>query len=295
MKVLIIGLGKLGNHVLNNFLNNGLNNIEVYTRDISKYINIKNDNVVFLSKINEAKQPDVIFITANLYKPEDRLKYLENNFNTDKYFNVRDDESNKNQLMILDIVKNLKHLKEVPLIITANPPELLIKVMHDELGWKSIYNMQMMLDNKRISKITNLNENDCLCVGEHGNPTPTLNHIKKVDQDLYKNINLELSKIITKIHLEHKGTPPLIDAEKSLDVLIQSILSGKELNCVLTTYDDETKTGFGKPFTVKGLNFQEKDMPELSEFESLLLKETKEKLIKKWSNIKENISELKIK
>ena len=295
MKVLIIGLGELGNHILGDFLKDNSNQIEIYTRDNSKYENFKYENVSSLKSLSDAKQPDIIFIAANLYKPEDRFKYLEDNFNTDKYYNVRDDEKEKNQEMVQDVIKGIKHLKAVPVIVTANPPELLVKTIHDELGWNSVYNMQMMLDNKRISKITNLPVNNCLCIGEHGNPVPTLSHVKELNNSIYEEINLELSRVVTKIHHEYKGTPPLIDAKEALDTLVESILSGKELDCVLTTYNADTKTGFGKPFIVKGLNFEEQEIPKLSEIENLLLEGTNKRLINKWNNEVENANEIKIK
>lgn len=284
MKVLIIGLGELGQRVLEDFSVDVSSYIEIYTRDHSKYAKLLKENVISLSNLSDSKQPDIIFITANLYKPEDRFKYLQDNLNTDKYLNVRDDEKNKNEEMIRGIIKNIKHLNSVPIITTANPSELLVKIIHDELGWNSVFNMQMMLDNKRIGNIVNLSENDYLCIGEHGNPIPTISHIKKFDINIYNQINIELSNVISKIHYEYKGTPPLYEAKKSLDILIESILLNKELNCILTTFDNNTNTGFGKPFIVKGLNFKEQKIPILSDFENTLLNETKERLIKKWGN-----------
>ena len=295
MKVLIIGLGELGKHILDDFSKDKSTNIEVFTRDSSKYEIIKRDNLISLSDLNSASQPDIIFISANLYKPEDRLNYLENNFNTDNYYNVRDNEKTKNQEMMLDIVNNIKHLKSVPVITTANPPELLVKIIHDKLGWNSVYNMQMMLDNKRISKITGLSNNECLCIGEHGNPIPTLSHIKEVNNDIYEEINTELSKVIKRIHKEFKGFPPFNDAKESLDVLIESILLNKELNCILTTYNSETKTGFGKPFILKGLNFREQQIPLLSQKENRLLNETNNRLSEKWVQETESSNEFNFK
>ena len=231
-----------------------------------------------------------INIDARYYSSYDRYKnfnsnfanYLEDNFNTDKYFNVRDDEKTKNQDMMIGITKSLKHLKTVPLIITANPSELLVKVIHDELGWGSVYGMQMMLDNTRISNIVNLPKSEYLCIGEHGNPVPILYHLKEIDNNIYDKINIELSSIVSKIHHDYKGIPPLIEAKKSLDYLIDAICYDKELNCVFTSYNEETGTGFGKPFKVKGLNFIEQKIPALSQKEKLLLEETNKRLINKW-------------
>lgn len=283
MKILIIGLGNIGSYILENISNYNSVKIEVYNKNFDSYQNIKKSNITYLNRLEDAIHPEIIFITANSYTPEDRLKYLEKNINNKDINNFRDDEGNKNLSMFIEIIKNIKHLNKVPLIITANPPELLIKIIYEKFGWVSTYNMQMMIDNKRISLITNLPDSECLCIGEHGNPVPTISHLKINDDQIYKNIDIELSKI-TKYLLINKGIPPLDSAKEALNRLIESILSDNEINCVLTTYDKDIKIGIGKPFKVKGLEFKEQLIPILSDKENLLYKNAQDKLIHKWVN-----------
>jgi len=290
MKVLIIGLGQLGSCVLENILKNAGLDIEVFTKGETGDFNDK--NMKYLNNLNEAVQPDLIFITANSYKPEDRIKYLNENIDNKNLIDFRDDEAVKNKEMILNITSDLKHLKEVPTIITANPPELLVKLVFEQLKWSSVYNMQMMLDNKRISKITGISEEEYLCVGEHGRPVPTLSHIKNVDDREYQNIDLELFKI-KEILLKNQGVPNLEESKESLSKLIEAFVHCSELRCVLTSYKEGI--AFGRPFLIKGLEIQEQSIPSLSVIENILLDETKERLIKKWGEKKEISNEIKIK
>lgn len=283
MKILIIGLGKIGSYVLENISNYDGIMIEVYSRNKDSYQNIKKPNIICLDKLEDASQPEIIFITANSYTPEDRVKYLEKNINNEDINNFRDDEGSKNQAMIIKIMESIKHLDKVPLIITANPTELSVKIIKEKFNWNPVYNMQMMLDNKRISLIANLPDSECLCIGEHGNPVPTLSHLKIIDDKVYEDINTELSKL-AKYSLVNKGIPPLDSAKEALNRLIESIIRDKEINCVLTTYDKDIKVGIGKPFKVKGLEFNEQLIPVLSDKENLLYRNTQDKLIYKWVN-----------
>lgn len=277
MKVLIIGLGQLGNYTLENISNNKDIYVEVFTK--SEVKDFDSRNIKLLNKLSEAIQPNLIFITANSYKPEDRISYLKRNINNSKIIDFRDEEATKNKEMILNIISSMKHLTEVPVVITANPSELLVKLVSEELKWSSVYGMQMMLDNKRISKISGISEDEYLCIGEHGRPVPTLSYIKNTEDNDYENINLELSKII-KILIDNKGIPNLEEAKESLGKLIKAFVSNYELKCILTSYNDGI--AFGKPFLVKGLNIKEQDIPELSTIENKLISETKDRLAKKW-------------
>lgn len=290
MKVLIIGLGQLGNYVLENISKNEDIDVEVFTSGEIK--NFNNKNIKSLDKLSKAVQPDILFITANMYKPEDRISYLNEHINSDKIIDFRDDEAVKNKEMILNIVSDLKHLNEVPVIITANPPELLVKLASERLKWNSIYNMQMMLDNKRISKITSISEDEYLCIGEHGRPVPTLSHIKNTEDKEYKDIDLKLSEI-KEILLENQGIPNLEESKESLNKLIEAFVNNSELKCILTSY--KYGIAFGRPFLMKGLNIQEQHIPNLSVIENTLLNETKERLVKKWGENKETNNEVKIK
>ena len=285
MKVLIIGLGHLGNYVLENISKNKEIDIEIYTRDNNKKFN--NTNIVFLDKLENASQPDLIFITANLYKPEDRFNYLEKCIKEDNCLDFRDHESSKNKDMILEITEGLKNVKQTPTIITANPPELLVKLVCQKLNWNSVYNMQMMLDNIRISKITGLPEDEYLCIGEHGRPTPILSHIKSTNDTEYEKIDYELSKIVGSL-CERKGVPALNESKEALDKIIDSITNNKELKCILTSY--KNGIAFGRPFIIKGLEIIEQQIPELSLKEKELFNETKIRLIKKWGNSDEKVN-----
>ncbi len=253
-------------------------NIEVFTK--GKIIDFNNKNIKYLNNLNEAIQPDLIFITANSYKPEDRINYLKENINSDKIVDFRDDEASKNKEMILDVISGLSHLRETLVIITANPPELLVKLVSEKLRWSSVYNMQMMLDNKRISKITGISKNEYLCLGEHGRPVLVLSCIKNVNDQDYKYIDSELLKI-KEILLENNGIPNLEESKECLNRLIKSFVNNSELRCILTSYNKGV--ALGKPFLVKGLNIKEQNIPNLSDTEKTLLSATKERLIDKWS------------
>jgi len=295
MRILVIGLGELGRHVLDKISKIDSVDIEIYTRDFSKYEGLGEKSISCLRKLGDAKQPDLIFITANLYTPEDRLRYLINNKSTEKILDCRDDEKTTNREMMFDIMKDIKHLAHVPIIMTANPPELLVRDVSKEFSWSSVYNMQMMLDNARIAKITGLPESEYLCVGEHGRPIPTLAHLRETDNAVYGKISDALSKMTTLLRENLKGVPPKEEAKKALDKLIEAITQNRELRCVLTVPGSETKTGFGKPFIVKGLNFTEQPIPELSPQEQVLLRETQSRLKRKWGDEKELSREIQFK
>ena len=184
--------------------------------------------------------------------------------------------------MISGILKEIKHLEPVPVITTANPPELLVKIIHDELGWKQSYNMLIMLDNQRVSNISRISNGEVLVIGEHRRPVVTLAHLKKDSLELYKEIDAFLGQILKKAH-ENKGVPSYTAVREALDGLINAISFEKPLSCILTTYDDQIGTGIGKPFIVRGLDFIEQKTPTLSPHENEALNKTKERLIKKWS------------
>lgn len=293
MNVLIIGVGQLGNHVLENLSKNESAKIETFTKSLSEKQALNSQNIKTLDSLENANQPDIIFITANSYKPTDRAKYLQDHSEGEDYLNFRDDEKTKNQKMILDIIQGLKHLKPTRVILTANPPELLVELVHQELKWDSVYNMQMMLDNMRIGRIANAQDDEYLCIGEHGRPTPTLAHLQSTSDEEYEHINKELAKVGRVVYEDLHGAPPLEDAKIALDKLIKAITNDTELRCVLTAPDNGVS--FGKPFIVKGLDIIEQPMPELSPKEKTIFEETKIRLTKKWGDKKENTNEPRIK
>lgn len=279
MNILIIGLGNLGNHVLKSVVEYKTVNVETYSK--GKISNFNRENIKSLDNLENAKQPDVIFITANSYKPQDRFKYLKKHLNMDDWVNLRDDEFGKNYEMLTKIIKGLKHLSPVPVILTANPSEALVQIAHERLKWNSLYGLQIMLDNMRIGRIVGIPKNEYLCIGEHGRPVPTLSHIKDFDNDIYKKINIELSKIV-KIAFQNKGAPSFEDMKIILSEIIKAIFENRELRCVLTVSDNGIS--FGKPFIIKGLIFSEQPIPELSLQEKKLFNETKIRLEKKWKD-----------
>jgi len=75
---------------------------------------------------------------------------------------------------------------------------------------------------------------------------------------------------------ENNGEPPLEDAKKALDEIIKAIFQNIALKCILTAPNNGMS--FGKPFIIKGLNFSEQLIPELSLQEKILFGEMKMRL-----------------
>lgn len=265
MKVLVIWIWGLGDFVIHSFLELGCE-IELYTRNQSKYKRYNRLWCIWLSSLADTTQPDVIFITANQYTPEDRYEYMQRVYSTEGFIDVRDHEVIKNGPMIENIWEQLKHLCKVPIIITANPNIFLIGILRNVLGRDSIYGMMSMLDNKRVADLLWVNQEKVVSIWEHGNSVGIFSHIIHSTETLYDKVNEMHSSIREMVYI-WKGIPNYEAPFVQLRKIIQAIWGWKELWCILEAYQEDIWLVTWMPYTVQWTDFVRENLPRLSEYE----------------------------
>lgn len=281
MKALVIGIGWLGDFVIRSLVDWG-SQVEIYTRTQSKYTDYQWASCKWLTSLQDASQPDIIFITANQYQPSDRYSYMKKVHGTGGFIDLRDDEVTKNGPMIEEIWKQLKHLNEVSIIVTANPGIFLVWTLRKILGWDAVYGMMSMLDNKRVADRLWTDESNILTIWEHGRSTLVIDHVfPGIEEKIYHEIDNALEGILDMAY-KGKGIPNYEAPFLQLRRIIHAVWTWNELICVLEWYQDDLGVVTWMSYTIQWTGVVRQGIPVLSVYEEQRLWESIERIKRKW-------------
>lgn len=233
MKVLIVGIGKIGGDIASKLISHGVSELYLYGREYEKTIGISCDlqetsiycRVKPLKKLEQLPQVDYTFFAFSTLKWRKSIGV-----------NDRMIEARQNISIIQTIAKEVDWCNLGTIIIVSNPIDILTRYCCEHFNTRNVFGFGNSLDELRVLNTINQStfetkSNRLVCVGEHGRSiVPVLSQIidsnklqVAVYEELLQTTFLRTQKIISNYSIPFYA--PML-AMESLIALIISKQSG---------------------------------------------------------------------
>jgi len=294
MKVLIIGLGKLGGGIAHKLLQLGVSELYLYGNSYDKTIGLAFDlneidikcKVVVLRSIKDLPEVDYTFFTFSKLKWNDSISV------NDRIID------GKNNLKIISTLANEISFEYFgTIIIVSNPVDILTRFCYENCGSSKVFGFGNSLDEVRVNNSISKNaiervSNELICLGEHGKGiVPILSRTiaaDKLNPALYEKLNKE-TFIRTQEIIKNTSIPfhaPLF----ALETFLTQLLNKKSFTITLSTYLNDTWCGvkglaIGVPVEFENGNDSRFSKIEISEFEQELFFNSANELKKVYQSV----------
>jgi malate/lactate dehydrogenase len=287
MRILVIGVGRIGGGLVYELMKHGNCTILLYGRDFSRTSGMAADlrelnpsvEVLVLEHLRELPPIDLtVFSFSQLV------------WHSELLVNGRIIDARTNITIIDSIAAQVSLNTLGTIIILSNPPDILSRYCYEKYGADNVYGFGNSLDELRVrNTLIQMqlphNGKECICLGEHGaGMVPVLSQVfndKELDHALYDRVN---TAVFDRIHqIIHQAYIPFYGPLLALTELIMAIINKETRQVTLSCYLDKDYLGqrnlsMGVPVELNAGVFGKIVEVEVSDFEKELFAQSAKSL-----------------